>query len=303
MPFLVPFQVAALSVLSLGGPIPKIVGGEVVPPGGWPTVGALLLRDGSICTGTLIDQDTLLTAGHCFLFSDPRHVYFGDAMFSGEGLTVATTQFNVHPQFCGQTECRDEAYDFAYVDLETSPGLAPSPLLLTQDEWDATMYAGATVDLVGFGVSEPGSSDVDGVKRQVTTTITHFSPQALQLRAGADGKDSCNGDSGGPAFVVGSSGPLLAGVLSEGSDPCGAGGWYGIPLAVASWLQSEGVYQPTEACVDLECIDRTATDDEGCSCSLERPRSGAPWLLGLFMFGVFARSVRRKRLASSTKFA
>ena len=42
-----------------------VVGGKIVKPGTWPDVVAVLGADGSLCSGTLIDVDLVLTAGHC----------------------------------------------------------------------------------------------------------------------------------------------------------------------------------------------------------------------------------------------
>ena len=55
-------------------------------------------------------------------------------------------------------------------------------------------------------------------------------------------RDSCSGDSGGPAYVAADGDWLLAGATSRATSssvrPCGDGGIYERMHAFASWLQS-----------------------------------------------------------------
>ena len=48
--------------------------------------------------------------------------------------------------------------------------------------------------------------------------------------AGGDGHDSCNGDSGGPAYILVDGGRKVAGLTSRATEgatnPCGEGGIY-----------------------------------------------------------------------------
>src|SRR5690606_32806846 len=94
------------------------------------------------------------------------------------------------------------------------------PPITSQDEWDETMRTGESVTLVGYGEDPDAESQRGsiGIKRKVTTTITQLSPEGLEFFAGGGLRDSCEGDSGGPAFVQLSSGKWrLAGITSRGS--------------------------------------------------------------------------------------
>src|SRR5262245_37991383 len=76
-----------LGLLALGTPAraasldAPVVGGQVVEPGAFPDVVAVLGADGGLCTGTLIDADLVLTAGHC-IGMDPIEVIVGSVDFS-----------------------------------------------------------------------------------------------------------------------------------------------------------------------------------------------------------------------------
>lgn len=277
----------------LTGNVPKIVGGARVEDGEWMSVVAISMSDASTCTGVLIDEDTILTAAHCLRFAKPTRVSFGSPIGGGDSVSFEPVDFETHPDFCGRTQCGDEAYDYAYVELGEPMDIDPSPLLLRQDDWNGAMRRGAEVILVGYGVSEPDGQEIDGYKREVTTEITDFTEDRLQFRAGMGGRDSCRGDSGGPAFVETDARMLLAGILSEGTETCGSGGWYGIPLAVVAWLEEEEVFEASEKCTELECIDRIP-DERGCAVPGSRPRS-AGFIAGLVLLGVAARRRRSSR--------
>lgn len=45
---------------------PRIFGGKESPPGSFPFLVAILKRGDYFCAGSLLNNDTVLTAGHCF---------------------------------------------------------------------------------------------------------------------------------------------------------------------------------------------------------------------------------------------
>lgn len=292
-PLLLLLLMAAEAVPQPTGNVPKIVGGTRVEAGEWMSVVAIGMSDASTCTGVLIDPDTVLTAAHCLRFAKPIWVSFGDPIGGEGGPTVAPVDFEAHPDFCGRTQCGDEAFDYGYVELGQTVDVAPSPMLLRQSDWDQAMHLGGEVILVGYGVDEPDGQDIDGYKREVTTEITDFTDDRLQFRAGKDGRDSCRGDSGGPAFVRTDAGTLLAGVLSEGTETCGSGGWYGIPLAVVAWLEEREVFSVENGCSELDCIERIPSEG-GCAVAGHRPHR-APLFAGLVLLGLAARRRRSRR--------
>lgn len=236
-------------------PPDAIYGGQEVAAGAYPEVVAIQTNS-ILCTGTLISSRVVLTAGHCF----PGNPAAGSIRVNTgndlSGPSYEVESYGVHPDFCGDLEaCSEDIHDLAYLVL-AEPIATSAEVLLDQDDWDASMFVGASVTLVGYGATEDGSS---GTKLEVTTEITSFSSTGHEFRAGGDGKDSCQGDSGGPAFVIVDGRLLLAGVTSRGLD-CGKGGFYTLPASELCWLRDE-------AGVDLT----SSTCDEACNCLISDP--------------------------------
>jgi V8-like Glu-specific endopeptidase len=266
-------------------PPSPIVGGEPTEPGDFDGVVAVVAGSG-LCTGTVVAPRLVLTAAHCLagLRQDTEvEVYFGQEINSAD--KVAATAHGVHPMFC--PDCKEDIYDYGYVVIAsdfTVPGGFILPIT-SQEEWDEAMVSGREVTLVGYG-EDPEIEALNkgiGLKREVTTTIRRFSDRGLEFYAGGMQQDSCNGDSGGPAFIrVGSGALRLAGITSRGSNPCGDGGYYGTPYPSLCWVRDEtGVDLIGSGCGACDCLDIATDDDEGCSVA--RPRDDERLPLGLLV--------------------
>jgi hypothetical protein len=258
---------------------PLIYGGEPVEPGGWPAVVAV--RTSKLCTGTVVAPDLVLTAAHCFDPAPiaPVQVYVGDTLATA--LTFTSDEWGRHPDFCLPAECGEDLHDFAWVKLAQDIGVEPIKPITNQADYDEAMKVGTELTFVGFGEDEDG---VIGSKLQVVSSLTSFNESGREFRAGGEGKDTCLGDSGGPALVQLSSGEWrLAGVISRGGD-CGLGGIYGVPLPELCWLRDDsGVDLLPAGCEACDCVSlHGEIPDDGCDCRLpEAPQRDRVWWLVL----------------------
>ena len=283
-----------------------IVGGTPVDPGQWPGVIGLI-AGGQLCTGTIISPTVVLGAAHCFSAARPGatiYVYSGDTFDPADPenrpLTASTT-WSAHPSYCGKAGCNDDSFDYAYVVLPEDLKLTLYPQPITQqEEWDDLMVEGTDILLVGYGEDEVGKA---GVKRSVWTSIKEFTPKGLQFWTSGDGKDSCRGDSGGPAFIATADNSTwrLAGVLSSGSIECGQKGYYGIPFPILDWLNKETGYQPSmSTCITPVCLDIAPKEEEkGCNVSGQRDHALFFGLFGLACLGLQRRRLRARSTPSS----
>jgi uncharacterized protein (TIGR03382 family) len=222
-------------------PPPPIVGGSAAAPGEWPDAVAVIGTNGS-CTGVVIAPDAVLTAGHCAEIA-PQRIIAGTTDDSSGGTAVAVTATMAYPSF-------GDSYDVAVLQLATPvPGVTPRTLA-SACTFDA-FSAGAQVEVVGFGLTDDAATGTNSLQREAILPVTDptcagssgcrpaIAPGG-EFVAGGDGVDSCNGDSGGPAYLSTPRGEVAVGIVSRGvggeSTPCGGGGIYVRTDKVASWI-------------------------------------------------------------------
>ncbi|TPV94661.1 MAG: S1 family peptidase [Myxococcales bacterium FL481] len=282
----------------------RIYGGEPVADGEFlPVVGVYVQHANKteLCTGTMLSPTVVLTAAHCLARLDdnspPVNVFAGTSSSALEAQSEAL-RYAIHPQYCLPDDCVDDNYDIAYIILADGMDVGTIEPITNQHDYDRLIAAGASVTLVGYGSTESGEI---GTKHKVTTAITKFSETGKEFYAGGDGKDSCHGDSGGPALVQSGGAWKLAGVLSRGYD-CGQGGVYGVPFPVLCWLRDETDLDLLPGrCDQCECLDISAPADppadheRGCQAARSLPDHVA-WLGGVGLLGLARR--RRARLGA-----
>lgn len=184
----------------------KIVGGRL--ESGFPAVGALMTADGGLCTGTVIAPRWVLTAAHC-LENGVSGAYF----LLGNDVENPTRRIRVssgkqHPQY-DQYEITN---DIALVKLASDAGVAPMQRVSSLQG-----QVGAQLNFVGFGITSGQGYD-SGVKRSVTMALKNL--EATTFSYGETRRNTCSGDSGGPAFLTVGGVPQVAGVTSYGDMSC-----------------------------------------------------------------------------------
>ena len=239
-------------------PTPLIVGGETAAPGELPWQ-VMVLPGNSLCGGTLIDTEWVLTAAHC-MYDENNQLLSASAVtvVAGEytmqdtdgteqSRSVSTLQ--VHPNYNPVTSDNDIA--LLQLSAPVVPGNAVSTVPLVTSPANDDLVAAGTLALVsGWGATTDGGEIATVLQKVQIPLVDNSSCNAAygggitenMLCAGLEegGKDSCQGDSGGPLVVPDGNSWRLAGVVSFGSG-CAQPGLYGVYARVSryvDWIQT-----------------------------------------------------------------
>lgn len=238
------------NAIDMAGLLARIVGGVPVAQGGYPECCLIgeKFTNGSIswfCTGVLVHPRIVLTAAHCHQPNDPRFpskanvvaLNCEDKDRLGAAEIVSARRTRVHPKY----PSLNPLHDIAVLVLRKNANVAPVGIASTDE-----INASTRTTLVGFGNSDVNATRGFGLKREVEVNITDIRRTAaddldaaedrldfesdLEFVAGGNGFDSCNGDSGGPAYMMVGGVRKLAGLTSRATrtatNPCGDGGIY-----------------------------------------------------------------------------
>ena len=209
----------------------RIVGGE--PYEGLPAVGALTRNGNAHCTATLISSKRAITAAHCVKDIPARQLRFvanPDIKKALQGETFAVSSTKMHPK--ASISSSAIINDVAYVELEHDTYI--EPMQMSQ----SAVKVGDDIFLVGYGVESGFSQQGAGIKRAAYSRISQV--ERDKFLYGNSMTNTCNGDSGGPAFIRAAGGFKIAGVTSYGDYYCSQ---YGADMRVDHYYNffSEGL--------------------------------------------------------------
>jgi secreted trypsin-like serine protease len=216
----------------------RIVGG--IETSDYPDCVAIGGEGGWCCTGTLIAPNIVVTAGHCYAGCSSRVFVGEDVTKPDAGDEIEVARAVRHPKFDDDTLANDLTVLVLADDAKVEPRTFAE---------DGMLEATGSVRLAGYGNTDVFSSGGYGIRRMVDVPLASNDPKFganvdYEFVAGAPflDRDSCNGDSGGPAYVEADGAWYLAGATSRATAstvrPCGDGGIYVRVRAFADWIRS-----------------------------------------------------------------
>jgi V8-like Glu-specific endopeptidase len=204
-----------------------IVGGSI--DDGDPSVVALYAQQlgaqtGYLCTASVISPTVLLTAAHCVSPTETgagaRFVVLTSPNVNrrGGGQQLAVREVHANPLW--SADHLEAGHDEGIVILDQPTTLKPLPF--NRDPL-AIGDVGKKLRIVGYGLDDGSLQTGAGVKRQALTSLRAIS--AKLIRVGDSRRGTCNGDSGGPAFVSIGGVETIVGTTSYGNATCTDGGY------------------------------------------------------------------------------
>ncbi|XP_046389304.1 transmembrane protease serine 9-like [Ischnura elegans] len=205
----------------------RIVGGDVVHGREFPAMVSIRYGESHYCGGSILNDEWIVTAASCASMAAAKYqVVVGSNKLNEGGTTHQVTFLRAHEKY-GTTPSK--SYDIAVmkvspkIEIGDGVGVVKLPA-----DGDTPPAVGTTVTVIGWGVTaDHGEFSNDLLKIEVPIAnhqtcsdlyyiMTGRPVSEDQLCAGGEGgRDSCNGDAGGPLFL----GDVMIGIVSWGL-PC-----------------------------------------------------------------------------------
>jgi len=222
-----------------------------------------------ICTATLISPNVFLTAGHCTVADDsctpgncsanPASGYFvygGESPMDSSSWAITSPTWKatisaVHPDpnYNGQTLEGDVGILIASSVTAENGGTAPTPMPWLSSTDSSAYASGASFYSVGYGETDQNNQGTGvGTKRKVT--LTSQGESGPDFAYGSSSKNTCSGDSGGPAIETINGTPTVIGTTSYGDQNCSQSGYDMRTDGVASFISQYANAAPTPTPTD-----------------------------------------------------
>uniref|UniRef100_A0A8C5Q396 Peptidase S1 domain-containing protein n=1 Tax=Leptobrachium leishanense TaxID=445787 RepID=A0A8C5Q396_9ANUR len=241
----------------------RIVGGTDAVDGEWPWQVAVKFWGSFICGGSLINEQWVLSAAHCFDYpSSPDYYSISLGMYQLNGLnphgvTVDVVEIIKRPEYNNTGDRGDIALVKLVTPLNFTNYIQPICLPATSVSFPSGMECWVT----GWGTRSSGGSlpYYNTLQKVMTPLIDHVQCDQMyrdslsiisnitiiqeeKICSGYEegGKDSCQGDSGGPLMCKVNGTWIQAGIVSWGIGCAlpGYPGVYTLAPAYASWIKT-----------------------------------------------------------------
>lgn len=239
----------------------KIYGGIQSTPGDWPWATVLLksnisdIESARFCGGVIIDSTWILTAAHCVHDMTPAEIDVAVGVFdlrSSSGSRIPIKNIRVHPSYNSNSQVND----IALLEL-SSPDNGPVATLfsgLSKEDTPPTLLGKMTIAM-GWGMADINNYwtypsklrqvNLPVVENSYCNQIYPYTLTASQICAGYyEGKDVCNGDSGGPIVTQIDEEWVHVGLVSYGAPCQKYYGWYGVYTRTSAHIDFIKSYVP-----------------------------------------------------------
>jgi secreted trypsin-like serine protease len=218
----------------------RIVGGEDTDIKNHPWQVALDV-DGGLCGGSIVAQNWVLTAAHCFGHAqktDRIRVKAGATNHKIDGVWTAVDRVVLHDKYNPDTN----EHDLALVKLKSRPAGQSIPLARPEQKLSPCEL----LEVTGWGRTKEGGPASAKLQKALVPYVENAKCNETDAYDGEvgpgmmcagfhdGGVDACQGDSGGPLVLKGPDGPVLVGVVSWG-EGCAHKLRYGVYTRVAAY--------------------------------------------------------------------